>query len=438
MGQFRARLSLIIIILGLGGLSVVTRLFVVQVLENKRYAERSRDQTETRRMLSARRGAILDRNGVVLASSVENAGFIKPVDLGLNPKKTESQSQIRRVYPLGPAAGALLGYVGTDGYGLSGIEYAFDNTLRGEDGWIILQKDGRNQKYRKLGLPSKEPVNGNNIYLTIDNNVQKIAQNVLRQTVNSLEAKGGMCIIMDPVSGRILAMANEPSFDPNIPGNFSGSQRQNKCIGAVYEPGSTFKLVTAAAAMQEKIKSEQDIIYGNNGVFEIYKQTIRDHNPYGNLTFSKALSYSSNVCFAKIASEIGNDKLYRYIRDFGFGTKTEIDLPGEESGIVHPIKSWSGRSLVTIAMGQEISVTLLQMLMPFAVVANGGILVKPAICEKIINQKNEIIESMRFQPVRRVISEDVASRLRMMLKSVVEDGTGKNARIEGISVAGKT
>ena len=299
-------------------------------------------------------------------------------------------------------------------------------------------KDGRNEKYRKIGLPFKEPRSGHDVYLTIDNNIQKIAQTVIRQTVQALKAKGGMCIVMDPSNGKILAMVNEPSFNPNFPSNYSMISRQNKCISNVYEPGSTFKIITAAAALQDNIMKEQDLIYGNKGVFEIYHQVIRDHSPYGYLTFENALAYSSNVCFAKISNDVGNERLYRFTRDFGFGEKCGVELPGEEAGILHPVKSWSGRTRVTMAMGQEISVTLLQMILPFAAVANGGVLVSPEICEKIVNTDNEVVKSFKYRPVRRVLSEDVAQRLKSMMKKVVDSGTGKNAAIEGVSVAGKT
>ena len=193
-------------------------------------------------------------------------------------------------------------------------------------------------------MPFKEPRSGHDVYLTIDNNIQKIAQTVIRQTVQALKAKGGMCIVMDPSNGKILAMVNEPSFNPNFPSNYSMISRQNKCISNVYEPGSTFKIITAAAALQDNIMKEQDLIYGNKGVFEIYHQVIRDHSPYGYLTFENALAYSSNVCFAKISNDVGNERLYRFTRDFGFGEKCGVELPGEEAGILHPVKSWSGRT----------------------------------------------------------------------------------------------
>lgn len=438
MQQFRLRLLFMAFVLLIGAAVVVSRLFTIQVLESKRYSERSRDQTQQRRILSARRGSLLDRSGKVLGASMQNTLLVDPVMLGATARKESESARVRRVYPLGDIAGQLLGYIGTDGYGLGGAELAFDRYLRGEDGWIILQRDGRNHRYRKIGLPVKEPRNGDNVLLTIDINIQKVVQEVLKQTVSSLRAKGGMCIVMDPQDGAVLAMANEPSFNPNIPERYSMRQRQNGCLSTIYEPGSTFKVVTASIAMQENIKKEEDLIFGDNGAYKIFDQVIRDHKPYGYLTFAKALSYSSNVCFAKIANEIGNEKFYRYIRDYGFGTKTAIDLPGEETGVVHPIKMWSGRTRVTMAMGQEISATLLQMTLPFAAVANGGVLVSPRICQKIVAANGVDVDSGSYQPVRRVIDASVARRLRYMMKDVVDNGTGKKARLPHIEVAGKT
>lgn len=441
MQQFKNRMVIVAILLIIAGVTVIGRLFTIQVLDNKRYAERSRDQTQQRSITPAKRGIITDRTGKPLAVSMQQGIAVEP-EVFLTGDKTSrkkaSGKSIQRVYPYGDVAGPLLGYVGTDGNGLGGVELTFDRYLRGEDGWVILQKYGAKHRYRKIGLPEKKPKNGGTITLTVDINVQAIVQSVLRQAVTSLNAKNGLCIVMDPHTGDILAMANEPSFNPNLVSRYSIEERQNRCISTVYEPGSTFKVVTASAALQEKIKSEEDLIFGDNGSYQIFNQTIRDHEKYGYLTFAKAMTVSSNICFAKVANEIGNDRFYRYVRDFGFGEKTGIALPGEEGGIVHPVKRWSGRTRVTMAMGQELSTTLLQMMLPYAAIANGGVLVSPNIMSKITTAGGALIDSSSCKPVRRVISEDVAARLRVILTDVVENGTGKRAHIERVLVAGKT
>ncbi|MFP4163246.1 MAG: penicillin-binding transpeptidase domain-containing protein [Chitinispirillaceae bacterium] len=438
MKQFRIRLAFVCIVLALFGLAVISRLFVIQVIDGKKYALRSRSQTQQRRIIRAKRGAIFDRAGAVLASSIPGKLAVDMKTLGIKQKAAGEKAVLQRVYPRGEVCGPVLGYVGRDGYGLGGIEFSYDHRLRGEDGWEIIQKDGRRQKYRKIGLPEKEPKDGSDLYLTIDLDIQKIVQTVLKRAVADAEAKGGMCIVMNPHNGKILAMANEPSFNPNIPSQFSLDQRKNKCIEIIYEPGSTFKVVTGAVALQENYFSEQDSLDGSEGVYKIYDQVIRDHAAYDILTFTQALSVSSNVCFARIANVFGNDLFYRYSRDFGYGSKTGIDLPGEEEGILHPVHEWSGRTRVTMAMGHEISTTFLQMMLPFAAVANGGVLVTPVICDKVVSQSGKVLDTTLFKPVRRVISEDVASRLREMLEKVVQDGTGKRAAISGITVAGKT
>ena len=331
----------------------------------------------------------------------------------------------------------MLGYVGKDGCGLGGAEFYFDRYLKGEDGWAILSRDGRNNKYAKISMPSKQPRSGSDVYLTLDLDIQKIVENNLEQAVENLKACGAMCIVMEPATGKILAMAGAPSFNPNVPAHYPLDQRLNKCINSSYEPGSTFKVLTAACALQENVKRETDTIDGNHGSYEVYNEKIRDKKDFGRITFRDAFKYSSNVCFAKVSNSIGNERLYNYTKDFGFGSATGIQLPGEETGIVHPIDKWSGRTRVTMAIGQEISATLLQMALLFASVANGGVLMEPRIFEKIVNT-SETVDSSTVKPVRRVISRAVADRLTAMMCDVVNDGTGKKAAIKGIAVAGKT
>jgi cell division protein FtsI (penicillin-binding protein 3) len=438
MNQPGLRIMFISAMVAVSAAAVIVRLFTVQVLHGDEYAARSKMQSQQRYLLYAQRGAVLDRNGITLAASTQNDLSLTVDVLGAKSAKRTAVPFLKRAYPLGEVEGPLIGYVGRDGYGLGGVEFSFDKYLRGEDGWTIVQKDGRNHRYRRIGMPYKEPRTGSAVYLTIDAEIQKTVYSVVKQSVAALKAKGGMGIVMDPFTGKILAMVSCPSFDPNFPGHFSLEERQNTCVGTCYEPGSTFKLVTAAAALQDNIKKERDVIDGNNGKFQIYNEVIRDHESFGKLTFIQALAHSSNVCFAKVATDVGSKRLYRYVQDFGFGARTGINLPGEECGIVHPLRCWSGRTLVTMAIGQEISVTFLQMMTAYAVVANGGILVKPQICEKIVSSDGSIGDKATVQPVRRVISEENAKRLGRMLRAVVDSGTGKNASIAGITIAGKT
>jgi cell division protein FtsI/penicillin-binding protein 2 len=302
----------------------------------------------------------------------------------------------------------------------------------------MVHRDGKQRTVSKIGLPGKSPRDGSDVYLTIDANLQKIVQSVLKETVRQLNAKGAMAIVMDPHTGKILAMANEPSFNPNVPSSFSLADRQNRCISQVYEPGSTFKAVTAAIALQERFAAESSTFSGNNGVFEIYGERIRDDVPRGEMTFTQAFAVSSNVAFAQIANNFRNDLFYRYSRDFGFGTRTGVSLPGEEEGILHPVRAWSGRTRVTMAMGYEVSATFLQMMMAYASIVNGGVLLTPIITEKVVRNDGTVTDSAVVRPVRRVMSEESAVRLRRMMKVVVDSGTGRHAAVAGLAVAGKT
>jgi len=416
MKIIKVRLIFISVLLALCFSALIGRLFYIQILNGNKYAIRCREQSKRRTLLTARRGFIRDRKGHVLAKSVS----------------------IKRVYPFGELAGPVLGYVGTDGNGLAGVEYTFDRYLKGENGWSIIQKDGRNKRYSRIGMPKKAPQNGCDVYLTIDVEIQKIAEKVLAATLKKCNASGGMCIVMDPVCGDVLAMVNAPAFNPNVWKQYPSECRKNRCITINYEPGSTFKAVTAAAALQEGVKKEEDKIDGNQGIFEIYDQTIRDYKPFGILTFSEALCYSSNVCFAKIANELGNKSLYKYTRDFGLGVNSGILLPGEETGVVHPVNKWSGRTRVTMAMGYELSVTFLQMVVAFSAIANGGILVEPHIYSKVVDTKDTYIKERVLKAKRRIISEDTALRLRKMMRGVVEYGTAKRGALPGLAIGGKT
>ena len=424
--------------------TIVTRLFIIQIVNNDYYALQSKKQTQERTVTSAKRGNIFDRKGQILATSVESRIKLTLLTSDTDSAKQRSESQlngsisIKRLYPNGECAGSVLGYIGKDGGGLGGAEFFFDRFLKGEDGWAILSRDGRHNKYAKISMPSKQPRSGSDVYLTLDLDIQKIVENILKQTVDRLKACGAMCIVMEPSTGKILAMAGEPSFNPNIPAKYPLGQRLNKCVNFSYEPGSTFKVLTAACALQENVKRETDTLDGNHGTYEVFNEKIRDKKEFGKISFLDAFKYSSNVCFAKVANSIGNQRLYHYVKEFGLGAQTGIQLPGEEAGIVHPVDKWSGRTRVTMAIGQEISTTLLQMSLLFSSVASGGVLVEPRMYEKIVDDNAVIVDSSRYKPVRRVISREVAGRLTKMMCEVVNGGTGMKAAIKGVSVAGKT
>lgn len=443
MHLFKVRLFFISFLLALCLSFIIGRLVIIQVVNGKSYAKESRRQSQHRQVVIAKRGAIRDCNGVILSATLPDYIPIKKdVSSTASDKNRLSRdgeyAHIKRICPYGELAGQVIGFVGKDGFGLGGIEYMYDRCLRGENGWSIMQKDGRNNRYQRIDMPMKKPVDGSDVYLCIDLYIQQIVENVLKRAVQKFKAKGGMCIVMNPWNGDVLAMANIPGFNPNISGQYSPNERTNHCVSYNLEPGSTFKVITTTAALENGLIGLKDSIDGDNGSYTIYDQTIKDHKPFAMLTFEEALWYSSNVCFAKVARKIGNERLYRYTKDFGLGNKTGIDYPGDEAGIVHPVDKWSGRTLVTMAMGQEVSVTPIQMMCVFSAIANGGVLLVPSLIQKVCTSDGRVTTLNECKRVRRVMSEKSAEILRNMLRGVVEFGTGKKAAITGVSVGGKT
>ena len=260
----------------------------------------------------------------------------------------------------------------------------------------------------------------------------------LKAAVERHRARSGMGIVMVPRTGEVLALASVPGFDPNRPGDYPMWTRKNRVITDIYEPGSTFKVVTAAAALEEKVMSPEDSVFCEEGAFLVAGRRFRDAHPYGWLTFREVVELSSNIGTIKVAERLGKDVLYRYARTFGFGAETGIDLPGEVKGILRPPSAWSGRSLASIAVGQEVSVTAIQMACAYAAVANGGMLMRPQIVLEVKGAGGKVLKRMKPEPVRRVVSEETARKLVEFLEGVVERGTGREARIPGVRVAGKT
>ncbi|MBN1980312.1 MAG: PASTA domain-containing protein [Chitinivibrionales bacterium] len=441
----RKRVVVVLLLFICGYAVLIVRLFFIQIVDHDHYRTLSRRQSLQREKITAKRGCIRDRNGLILAQSVYTNTYLKNNE----PSQQQTlQCSIRtridgryctdRVYPYGDLAGSVLGVVGTDGNGLGGVEYAFENFLKGEDGWFMLQRYGSSRHYLRVGAPEKEPADGSDVYLTIDCRIQQIVEQELKQACIALKSRGAMGVVLDPKTGQILAMANYPQFNPNTWQKSSTQPLTNRCISYCYEPGSTFKVITAASALQENIKKESDIIDGGDGRFQINNQYIRDHKAYGKLTFAEALHHSSNVCFAKIATELGSKQLYRYTKDFGLGSPVGLGLPGEEDGVVHPLERWSGRTCVTMAIGQEVSVTLLQMMMAFATIANNGVLLEPSIYSAVINAAGDTLKNSVVRPKRQVVSGQTALRLRRMMRGVVSSGTAKLSAFPGLDIGGKT
>ncbi len=350
--------------------------------------------------------------------------------IGLAPEK-------KRFYPNKELIGHILGFTNTDSHGLEGLEKYYEEFLNGDKGALVLERDARGQAV--LSSTSLDGLKGSDLVLTIDEVVQYITEKELETAVDEHGAAGGIGIVMDPYTGDMLAMAVNPRFNPNTPEKYKAGVWRNRAITDVYEPGSTFKIVTASAAMEEKLFSPNEIVHDGSGSMNFGGSVIHDPHPKGTpITFREVISHSSNIGSAKIGIKLGDKRLHQYIKAFGFGDKSGIDLPGEVRGIVRSPESWSGRSLATISIGQEIGITPIQLAAAMSAIANGGMLVKPHIVSEVIDH-NGNVHRINPEVVRRVISESTSKKMTEILKWVVSnEGTGKLAAVDGFTVAGKT
>lgn len=463
---------------------VVVRLWDLQVLQGGRLSEKAVRQQEAQVDIPARRGGILDREGAELALStpVQSIGVfadrvedrealaallaeVLQVDevallaklrrggfqwvkrlvdlpatervrrLGLDVLHFETES--KRYYPHGTVGAQVLGTVGIDHVGLAGLEQHFDPQLRGRPGLGVLYYDARQRRYgRKVLRPS---VPGSDLLLHLDLQLQSLAHLELERAVRETRSQAGAIVVMQPNTGKIVAMSSWPRFDPN---KLSRTRRElenlrNFALSYMVEPGSTFKALTAAAALEEGLVSIEDVFDCEMGGIWIDRRRIRDHHPFGLLTMPQVLMKSSNVGIIKIGYRLGSERLHHYIRRFGFGRQTGIALPAEQHGLVRPLSNWSGSSLASLSMGQEIGVTALQMARFFAAIANGGTLVQPRIVRALREHGHPEVE-VGQAPGVRVISAETAATMQAILEQVVEAGTGRLAQIPGYRVAGKT
>lgn len=355
----------------------------------------------------------------------------------LNIKGLGFLKESKRSYPNGYLASHVIGFAGLDNTGQEGLEIYYNKYLKGEPGWGLFLRDAR-QKKLDLWEQMVLPKDGYALVLTIDEVIQYIAERELDKAFKAHHAKGASIIVMDPHTGAILALANRPTFDLNMRNNLNKEQMRNRAICDMFEPGSVFKIVTASAALEEKKVDEGDKFFCENGAYRVATHTLHDHRPHGVLTFREVVEQSSNIGTVKVAQLLGNDTVYRYVRRFGFGSKLGIDLPGEISGSIKEPRFWSKISIAAIPIGQEVGVTALQLASAISVIANGGQLMKPYLVEEIRDKHNEVIKKFSPQLIRKVISLDTAERVKKMLTGVIEEGTGKLAKMEGFSAAGKT
>jgi cell division protein FtsI/penicillin-binding protein 2 len=480
----KSRLYLLGGVLVLWCCAIVGRLVYLQVFRYGDFERKASRQQQRSFDLSPKRGIIYDRAGHELAMSIQvDSAFAVPTEIpdlpnavslitkitrddprliladcksrktfcwvarkadaetierikSLNLQGIHYEKESKRYYPKRDLAAQVLGYVGTDDEGLSGIEREYDEALRGKPGRILIQVDAHKKWFDRV---EKQPSPGESLVLTLDENIQYIAERELEQAMKETRSEAGTVIVMNPHTGEILALANRPTFNPNNRREITNEALKNRAVTDIYEPGSTFKIVTVAAALEEKLTRPDEVFDCQMGSIVINGMRIRDHKPYGLLPVSGIIANSSDVGAIKIALRLGEERFYKYIRGFGFGQQTGIELPAETRGLTKPPNRWSKVSIGAISMGQEIGISAVQLGAMVSSIANDGIWVAPRIIAGQIEPQNAP-QTIAFHPAneRRVISPLTAAQMRKMLEEVVLHGTGRKALLEGYSSAGKT
>jgi cell division protein FtsI (penicillin-binding protein 3) len=473
-------------------LVVALRLVQIQLLEARKYQEIARKQSEVKVSLPAARGYIFDRNHAILVSNAmmpslgadpkmiagdagsfasrlagvfdrpksyyleklqEDRHFVwlerrvKPQQASVvNALQFEGTVQLeepRRLYPYDQLAGQVIGFTDVDNVGISGIELECNDILQGHDGWMTMQRDALGRRRNSVDYPRFDPVNGRDVVLTIDVVMQGIAEEELRRGVEQTGSDGGLVIMLDPKTGEILAMAAYPSVNPNDATGATEEARRDRSITDMFEPGSVFKLVTASAALEHHLVSLSQKFNAEQGRYVVAlkgrkTRIITDTHTYGLLTFQQAFELSSNIVMAKVSNTIGAERLYTTARNFGFGTETGIDLPGEVRGELKKPTEWSGTTLNSMAYGYEVGVTPIQIACAYAAVANNGVLMRPFIVRQLLDEDGRVVRETKPQVVRTVISKETVKTLTTLLEGVVQRGTGTSAKLEGLAIAGKT
>ena len=463
---------------------ICLRLVYLQIFCYGDFSHRAQHQQQRSFDLSPKRGVIYDRAGRELAMSIQvDSAFAVPTEIpdlantisliaritrddprvlladcrarktfcwvarkadaevierirGMNLQGIHFQKEPKRFYPKRDLAAQMLGYVGTDDQGLSGLERQFNTELQGKPGKLMISVDARKRWFASV---EKQPEPGNNLVLTVDQNIQYIAERELETAMEQTKAIAGTVIVQNPRTGEILALANRPTFNPNLRKEITVEALKDRAVSDIYEPGSTFKIVTVSAGLEEKITRPDEMFDCQMGSIVINGMRIRDSKPHGVLSVSDIIAESSDVGAIKIALRLGEERFYKYIRAFGFGQQTGIELPGETRGLTKPVNRWSKVSIGAISMGQEIGISPLQLIGLISTIANDGVWVAPRIVAGTVEPQSTP-QTISFQPGanRRVISPLTAAQMREMLQGVVLHGTGRKAILEGYSSAGKT
>jgi len=483
-----SRALLVAAFIGFWMLAVSARLVYLQVTQHGSLSNRARQQQQNALDTTPQRGELLDRQGRQLARSVDTVSlFMDPGELdagqvectaqelskalglsysdlaqqlsnaqsaekrflwivrrldldrgnqilSLNLPGIHSVTEPKRFYPNGSLASHVLGYVGIDGEGLGGVEHSYNSKIKGEPGELFLERDATGRAYESYEIPAKP---GQTVLLTIDQTIQYHAERALQDAVQRSRAKSGTAIVLDPRTGEILALANAPTFDPNKVSDSAADARSNWALQNIYEPGSTFKIVAYSAAIDRGLAKPDDHIDCQMGAITVAGRVVHDHKRFGVLTLAEALAKSSNVGAIKLGIRVGDESMYDYITRYGFGSRTGVELMGETPGILRKVDHWQPSSIGSIAMGQEVGVTPLQMVAAFGAVANDGVRIAPHLVREVQNANGSAVYTA--QPERhRVIKAETAIALRGMLEGVTLHGTAKKAQMDGYSAAGKT
>ena len=343
----------------------------------------------------------------------------------------------KRFYPNQTLASHLIGFAGLDNNGLDGLERDYDKYLKGQAGHAIILRDARSRELM-FDKGYVAPVDGFSVVLTIDETIQYIAERALDRMYKKYDCKGASIIVMNPRTGEILAFANRPTYNLEEVSKSTPESRTDRAIVFTFEPGSVFKIVTASAALQERVVSEGSMINCEHGAYRVANHILHDHEPLGTITFKQVIEQSSNIGTTKVAQRLGAQRMYNYAHHFRFGIRTGIDLPGEALGILKPVSKWSKTSIGAIPIGQEVTVTPIQLMGAISAIANDGIYMRPFVVKYIKDAHGEIIYQRNPEILDKVISKVTSNRMKAILKGVVDEGTGTKAQIPGVTAAGKT
>lgn len=484
--RIRGRIIVVSVLIAIGFAVITGRLFDLQVLRAEEFAKLADRQHQKTLTVEAGRGAIYDRNGHILAINMDVPSVFGAPKYVADPRATAARLSLalktdarqleakltsgrdfvwlarrlepervegvqglslagigvipegRRFYPKGAMLSHVIGFANIDNQGLEGLERRYDTQLRGERRRLVVEQDAFGGAVFPKELNYIAPSPGQDLVLTIDEVIQYIAEQELDEVVMRTRAASGVVIVVEPKTGAILALAVRPTFDLNAP-KVDANLWRNRAIHDAYEPGSTFKVVAAAAALEDNLVSPDELIYGEDGAFAVEKTVVHDSHKNGWMTFAQVLHRSSNIGMVKVAQRLGPDKLAGAVSAFGFGQKTDVDLSGEQRGLTTEPQAWSRRTLASLAMGQEIGVTPMQLVMAMSAIANGGALMRPFVVAEVRAPDGETVA--RAEPIlrRRAVSSGTANVLADILRGVVQPGgTGTLAAVPGYDVAGKT